>query len=173
MIYDYGDRKPIIEGTVFVAPSADVIGAVRLAHESSVWFNAVLRGDNEWIEVGPSSNVQDGCVVHTDPGMPVKIGARVTIGHQAVLHGCVIGDDALIGNGAVVLDGAQIGAGSLIAAGVLVTPRTVIPPGSVVMGAPGKVVRQVEARDLQRMREGCEVYRRKAHEYAGKLRPRG
>lgn len=172
MLYDYADRSPQIEGTVFVAPSADVIGSVRLADESSVWFNAVLRGDNDWIIVGRGSNVQDGCIVHTDPGAPVTIGERVTIGHQVMLHSCTIGDDALIGNGAIVLDGARIGERSLVAAGALVPPNAVIPPDSVVMGAPGKVVRAVTQKDIERMRRGCEVYRLKAHEYAGKLRPR-
>jgi carbonic anhydrase/acetyltransferase-like protein (isoleucine patch superfamily) len=169
VIYDYADRKLDASAICFIAPSADVIGSVRLGEESSVWFNAVLRGDNDWIIVGAGSNVQDGSIIHTDPGLPVTIGARVTVGHQVMLHGCTIEDDSLIGNGAIVLDGAHIGAGSLIAAGALIAPNARIPPGSVVMGSPGKVARSIAERDLQRMHAGCEAYRRKAREYAAKL----
>ena len=169
MIYDYGDRKLVASGVQFIAPSADVIGSVRLADECSVWFNAVLRGDNDWINVGAASNIQDGTIIHTDPGLPVTIGERVTVGHQVVLHGCTLEDDCLIGNGAVVLDGAVVGKGSLVAAGALIAPNARIPPGSVVMGAPGKVVRAVSEKDVDRMRQGLEAYRRKAREYAAKL----
>lgn len=170
MLYEYGDRRAEIAAHCFIAPSADVIGSVRLGRESSVWFGAVLRGDNDWIEIGDGSNVQDGTIIHVDPGVPVVVGRNVTIGHGVLLHGCHVGDGCLIGNRAIVLDGATIGEGSLIAAGTLITPDSVIPPGSVVMGAPGKVKRQVEPRDLERMRKGCEVYRLKAREYAAKLR---
>jgi carbonic anhydrase/acetyltransferase-like protein (isoleucine patch superfamily) len=169
LIYDYGERRLVTTGRQFIAPSADVIGSVRLGDECSVWFNAVLRADNDWINVGAGSNIQDGSIIHTDPGLPVTIGERVTVGHQVMLHGCTLEDDTLIGNGAIVLDGALIGAGSLIAAGALIAPNARIPPGSVVMGSPGKVVRPVAERDLARMREGCEAYRRKAREYATKL----
>jgi carbonic anhydrase/acetyltransferase-like protein (isoleucine patch superfamily) len=169
MIYSYGDRVLQAEGIYFVAPSADVIGSVSLGNEASVWFGAVLRADNDWIHIGAGTNVQDGSIIHVDPGVPVVVGANVTIGHGVMLHGCQIGDGALIGNRATVLDGARVGAGSLIGAGALVTPRTEIPPGSVVMGAPGKVVRQVQARDLEWMTRGCEAYRVKAREYAAKL----
>jgi carbonic anhydrase/acetyltransferase-like protein (isoleucine patch superfamily) len=171
MIYSYGERRLEAEGDYYVAPSADVIGSVRLGHEASVWFGAVLRGDNDWIHVGAGSNVQDGSIIHVDPGAPVVVGARVTIGHGVLLHGCTIGDDALIGNRAIVLDGARVGAGSLIGAGALITPRMDIPPGSVVFGAPGRVVRQVRPADLELMSRGNQVYRDKAREYAGKLKP--
>jgi carbonic anhydrase/acetyltransferase-like protein (isoleucine patch superfamily) len=171
MIYSYGDRSLLAEGVYFVAPSADVIGSVRLGDEASVWFGAVLRGDNDWIHIGAGSNVQDGSIVHVDPGVPVIVGNQVTIGHGVLLHGCVIGDGTLVGNRATVLDGARIGAGSLIGAGALITPNTEIPAGSVVFGSPGRVVRQVEARDLEWMRKGNEAYRVKAREYAAKLRP--
>ena len=173
MIYDYDDRKLEAAGVYYVAPSADVIGSVRLGNLASVWFNAVLRGDNDWIVIGDGSNVQDGTIIHTDPGEPSIIGNDVTIGHGVLLHGCVIGDGSLIGNRAIVLDGARVGAGSLIAAGALVTPGTHIPAGSVVMGAPGKVVRSVGDKDLARMRTGAESYREKAAEYARLLRPVG
>ncbi len=166
MIYDYGDRRLEASGSYYVAPSADVIGSVRLGNEASIWFNAVLRGDNDWIVIGDGTNVQDGSIVHVDPGVPVVVGNNVTIGHGVMLHGCTIGDGALIGNRAMVLDGAKIGAGCLIAAGALITPNTEIAPGSVVMGAPGKVVRAVNERDIERMRIGGESYRHKAREYA-------
>ena len=171
MIYSYGERRLETEGTCYIAPSADVIGSVRLGHEASIWFGAVLRGDNDWIHVGAGSNVQDGSIVHVDPGVPVTIGANVTIGHGVLLHGCTIGDGALIGNRAMVLDGAVIGAGSRIGAGALVTPRTVVPPGSVVMGSPGRVIRQVQPQDLEWIVKGNESYRAKAREYAARLKP--
>jgi len=170
MIYDYGDRKLQAEGLYYVAPSADVIGSVRLGHEASIWFNAVLRGDNDWIHIGAGSNVQDGSIIHVDPGVPVIVGSNVTIGHGVLLHGCTIGDGALIGNRATVLDGVRIGAGSLIGAGALLTPRTEIPPNSVVFGSPGKVVREVRPADLEWMVKGNLSYREKAREYATKLR---
>jgi carbonic anhydrase/acetyltransferase-like protein (isoleucine patch superfamily) len=170
MIYDYGDRRAQLAEVCFIAPSADVIGSVSLGNESSVWFGAVLRGDNDWIHIGDGSNVQDGTIIHVDPGVPVVVGRNVTLGHGVMLHGCVIGDGSLIGNRATVLDGAQVGAGCLVAAGALVTPGTVIPAGSVVMGTPGKVVRPVQPRDLERMQKGLEAYRVKARAYAAKLR---
>jgi carbonic anhydrase/acetyltransferase-like protein (isoleucine patch superfamily) len=170
VIYDYGDRRLRADGAYFVAPSADVIGSVSLGHEASVWFGAVLRGDNDWIHIGAGSNVQDGSIIHVDPGVPVVVGANVTIGHGVMLHGCTIGDGALIGNRAIVLDGAQIGANCLIAAGALVAPNKIIPPGSVVMGSPGRVVRQVDAADLERFAAGNRAYREKSRDYAAKLR---
>lgn len=173
MIYSYGERKLRAGGFYYIAPSADVIGSVSLGDEASVWFGAVLRGDNDWIHIGAGSNVQDGTIIHVDPGAPVTVGANVTVGHGVLLHGCTIGDGALIGNRAVVLDGARIGAGCLIGAGALITPGKEFAPGSVVMGAPGKVVRQVEPRDLEWIMRGCEAYRVKAREYASKLKPAG
>lgn len=172
MIYDYGERRVEIAGECFVAPSADVIGSVKLGNHASIWFGAVLRGDNDWIHVGEGSNIQDGSIVHVDPGVPVVIGRNVTVGHGVMLHGCEIGDGCLIGNRAIVLDGVRIGENSLIAAGALITPNTQIPPGSVVMGAPGKIVRQVQSRDLERMLKGCEAYRIKSRDYASLLRQR-
>jgi carbonic anhydrase/acetyltransferase-like protein (isoleucine patch superfamily) len=171
MIYDYGERRLQTEGSFYIAPSADVIGSVRLGDAVSIWFGAVLRGDNDWIHIGAGSNVQDGSIVHVDPGVPVIVGREVTIGHGVLLHGCVIGDGALIGNRATVLDGARIGAGSLVGAGTLITPNSDIPPGSVVLGSPGRVVRQVQPRDLEWMRQGNESYRLKVRDYAARLRP--
>lgn len=169
MIYEYDGRTLKADGAYFVAPSADVIGSVHLGHESSIWFGAVLRGDNDWIHIGAGTNVQDGSIIHVDPGVPVVVGARVTVGHGVMLHGCVIGDGSLIGNRAMVLDGARIGAGCLIGAGAVVTPNKEIPPGSVVMGSPGRIIRQVEPRDLEWMTRGNEAYRMKSRDYARKL----
>jgi carbonic anhydrase/acetyltransferase-like protein (isoleucine patch superfamily) len=130
--------------THFVHPAAFVCGRVRLGDRASVWAGAVLRGDSDEIHIGDESNVQDGAVVHCDPGLPALVGNRVGIGHRAVVHGCVIEDDCLIGIGAIVLNGARVGAGSVIGAGAVVPEGTVIPPDSVVLGVPGRVVRQVD-----------------------------
>lgn len=171
MIHALGDRVPDLSPGCWVAPSADVIGTVRLAADASVWFNAVLRGDNDWIEIGEGSNVQDGSVLHTDPGLPLVVGAGVTIGHKALLHGCTIGDGSLIGNGAIVLDRAVIGRGCVVAAGALVPPGKVIPDGVLVMGSPAQVVRGLTAEDRARIARGAEVYRRRIALYRDALRP--
>jgi carbonic anhydrase/acetyltransferase-like protein (isoleucine patch superfamily) len=132
------------DGHYWIAPSADVIGKVRLLENASVWFGAVLRGDNEWISVGEGSNVQDGCVLHTDMGAPLTIGKNCTIGHKAILHGCTIGDNSLIGMGAIVLNHAAIGKNCLIGAGALVGEGKVIPDNSLVVGSPGKIIRTID-----------------------------
>jgi carbonic anhydrase/acetyltransferase-like protein (isoleucine patch superfamily) len=170
MLYSIGARAPELGLRSYVAPSADVIGTVRLGVETSIWFGAVIRGDNDWIVIGDGSNVQDGTVIHTDEGFPTHIGANVTIGHQALLHSCSVGDETLIGNGAMVLDRAQIGAHCVIAAGALITPGTAIPEGSLVMGAPGRIVRAVGERELQMIRRAAANYRARAQAYAD-LRP--
>jgi carbonic anhydrase/acetyltransferase-like protein (isoleucine patch superfamily) len=151
--------------TAFVAPGAVVVGDVTLRARSSVWFNAVLRGDVDRIEVGEDSNLQDGTVVHMDEGQPALIGARVTIGHRAVIHGCVIEDGALVGMGAVVLTGARIGAGSLIGAGALVREKQVVPPGSIALGMPARVAGQVTEEHRAGMRRGVEHYAALARSY--------
>ncbi|MCY4336863.1 MAG: gamma carbonic anhydrase family protein [Litoreibacter sp.] len=132
-------------GDYWVAPDANVIGNVILEEASSVWFGATLRGDNEPIVVGEGSNIQEGCVLHTDPGCPLTIGSNCTIGHKAILHGCTLGEGTLIGMGATVLNNAVIGKGCLIGAGALITEGKVIPDGSMVLGAPGKVVKELSA----------------------------
>lgn len=140
MLYSLGEFSPQLVGDGhFIAPSAAVIGRVTLAARSSVWFSCVLRADVEDIEVGEGSNIQDGAVVHADPGFPARIGERVTVGHKAMLHGCSIGDGSLIGINAVVLNGAKIGRGCLIGANALVTEGMEIPDGSLVLGSPAKV----------------------------------
>jgi carbonic anhydrase/acetyltransferase-like protein (isoleucine patch superfamily) len=142
----------------WIAPTAVVIGRVRLGADASVWWGAVLRGDNEPIIVGRGSNIQDVCVCHTDPGTPLVIGANVTIGHMAMLHGCTIGDGSLVGIGAVVLNGARIGRNCLVAAKALIGENKEIPDNSLVVGMPGKVVGEVRPEQMERMRRGAEKY---------------
>ncbi len=149
MIYSLGGKSiQTSDDDFYVAPGACVIGNVRFGVAASVWFNCVLRGDNDWITLGDGTNIQDGTVIHTDEGEPVTLGANVSVGHRAMLHGCTVGDSTLIANGAMVLDRAVLGRNCLIAAGALVPPGKLIPDGSVVMGVPGKIVRQVNERDL-------------------------
>jgi carbonic anhydrase/acetyltransferase-like protein (isoleucine patch superfamily) len=159
MLLRYGEFEPTVEDPVFLAPGSHLIGHVHLEAEASVWFNAVLRGDEDEIRVGFRTNLQDGVVVHTDPGMPCDIGRDVTVGHNAVVHGCRIGDTVLVGMGAIVLTGAVVGEGSILAAGTLVTSRAVIPPRSMVMGAPGRVVRTVTDSEFDFIRWSAEHYR--------------
>ncbi len=146
------------DGEHWVASTAVLIGKVRLEHDASVWWNAVLRGDNELITVGRGSNVQDGCVLHTDPGYPLTIGADVTVGHLAMLHGCSIGEGSLIGIGAVILNGAVIGQNCLIGAKALIAEGKKIPDNSLVMGMPGKIVGEVRPEQATRMRSGTHKY---------------
>ncbi|MDJ0993976.1 MAG: gamma carbonic anhydrase family protein [Dinoroseobacter sp.] len=146
MIYALDGVAPSFpeNGDYWVAPDANLIGKIVLEEAASVWFGSTLRGDNEEIRVGAGSNIQENCVLHTDMGYPLTIGANCTIGHKAMLHGCTIGDGALIGMGATILNGAKIGAGCLIGAGALITEGKEIPEGSLVMGTPGKVVRALD-----------------------------
>ncbi|MFF7331559.1 DapH/DapD/GlmU-related protein [Streptomyces sp. NPDC008150] len=143
LITGIGGREPRVDEGAFTAPGAVLIGDVTVGAGASVWYGAVLRGDIEAIAVGPDSNVQDNCTLHADPGFPVGVGARVSIGHNAVVHGATVGDDCLIGMGATVLNGAVIGAGSLVAAQALVPQGMVVPPGSLVAGVPAKVRREL------------------------------
>lgn len=158
------------DGSYWVAGSADVIGNVEVCANASVWFNATVRGDNERIRIGPGSNVQDGCVLHTDPGFPLDIGENCTVGHMVMLHGCTIGARSLIGIGAIILNGATIGAGSLIGAGALITEGKTIPPGSVVMGAPGKIIREAGDRDREMITRATENYHRNWRRFKSGLR---
>ena len=151
---------PRIDPEAWVAPGALVLGDVRLARGVSIWYGCVLRSDLEeaWIEVGEDSNIQDGTMVHVDPGKPCRVGARVTVGHRAVLHGATIEDDALIGMGAVILSGAVVGRGSLVAAGALVGEGVVIPPGTIAAGLPARVRREILDTDRVRMERGWRMY---------------
>ena len=147
-----------IDESVFIAPGAAIIGDVRIDAHSSVWYNAVLRGDADTIGIGPRTNVQDGAIIHVDAGTPCSIGAGVTIGHRAVVHGALIEDDVLIGIGAIVLNGARIGHDSIIGAGSLVTGHSNIPPRSMVLGVPGRVARQLTEEEVQSIRTAADHY---------------
>lgn len=166
MIYAFEGNEPVLpDGEHWVAPDANLVGKVRIETGASVWFGATLRGDNEWIEIGPGSNVQENCVMHTDPGYPLTVGRDCTIGHKALLHGCTIGDETLIGMGAIVLNGAKIGKNCLIGAGALVTEGKEIPDGSLVIGAPGKVVRQLDAAAIEGLRASARGYQDKMRRF--------
>lgn len=159
MIYTLEDRCPDYRGSHwFVAPTATVIGSVVLENNASVWFNAVIRGDNDIITIGENSNVQDGTVLHTDPGFPLVLGRDVTVGHQAMLHGCRVGNNCLIGIQSVILNGAVIGDNCLIGAGTLIPEGKEIPPGSLVLGTPGKVVRGLSDDEIQGITESAQHY---------------
>ncbi|CAN5365214.1 gamma carbonic anhydrase family protein [soil metagenome] len=145
-------------GQYWIAPSAAVVGRVRLQRDASVWFGAVLRGDNELIDVGVASNIQDGCVLHTDPGAPLTIGAGCTIGHKVILHGCTIGDNSLIGMGATVLNRARIGKNCLIGANALISEGKIIPDNSLVLGAPGRVVKEITPAQAAQIAHGSRHY---------------
>lgn len=153
------DRTPELDDTAFIADGARIVGAVTLAAGASVWYNAVLRGDSSDIVIGPDSNVQDNVSVHVDAGHPVRIGARVSIGHNAVVHGCTIGDGSLIGMGAVVLSGAVIGEGCLVAGGAVVLGGTEVPPGSLVAGVPAKVRRPLSDEERASLLDNAAIYR--------------
>jgi carbonic anhydrase/acetyltransferase-like protein (isoleucine patch superfamily) len=152
-------------GDFYVAPGAQVIGNVTVEEGVGIWFNAVLRGDNEPIVIGRRSNVQDGCVFHTDPGFPLTVGEDVTVGHKVILHGCTVGDGSLIGMGAVVLNGAKIGKGCMIGANALVTAGKEIPDGSMAVGQPAKVLRDVDERIAAELGRAAEVYWRRQRQY--------
>jgi carbonic anhydrase/acetyltransferase-like protein (isoleucine patch superfamily) len=160
------------EDAYWIAPNASVIGRVRLKHNASIWFGAVLRGDNELILIGEGSNVQDGCVLHTDMGFPLTVGRNCTIGHRAVLHGCTIGDNTLVGIGATILNGAKIGNNCLIGAHALVAENKHIPDNSLVMGMPGKIVRQLEPKIAARLQEAAARYVRNWQRYKSELHPK-
>jgi carbonic anhydrase/acetyltransferase-like protein (isoleucine patch superfamily) len=170
MIYALDDLTPYIDPDAWVAPGAHVMGRVTLAAGVGIWFGAVLRGDNEPIAVGEGTNIQENAVLHTDWGYPLTIGAMCTIGHKAMLHGCTIGDGTLIGMGATVLNGAKIGRGCLIGACALIPENKEIPDGSLVMGAPGKVVRVLDDEGRARLLRSAEGYRANAARFRAGLR---
>jgi carbonic anhydrase/acetyltransferase-like protein (isoleucine patch superfamily) len=172
-LYSLDDLGPTLGEGAWAAPSADLIGDVRLGARASVWFGAVIRADNTPILIGADSNVQDGAVGHSDPGAPLTIGARVTVGHQAVLHGCTIGDQALIGMGARVLNGAVIGANCLVGAGALVTEGKCFEAGMLIVGAPARAIRPLSESEIAALALSANHYARKAADYAVKLRLHG
>lgn len=169
-IYELDGRAPAFPEDYWVAPTAVLVGDVVLEDGVSIWFGAVLRGDNERILVGQGSNVQDNCVLHTDMGYLLTIGAGCTIGHKVMLHGCTIGDNSLIGMGAIVLNGAKIGNNCLIGAGALITEGKVIPDGSLVMGAPGKVVRELDAETIETLKDSALSYQKNMRRFRDGLR---
>lgn len=171
MKYRLGDARVEMADDAWIAETATVIGKVRLEAGASVWFNAVLRGDNELILIGENSNVQDGAVMHTDPGAPLTLGKGVTVGHKAMLHGCTVGDYSLIGINAVVLNGAKIGRNCIIGANALIPEGKEIPDGSLVMGSPGKVVRQLTEEQQQAVAAGAAHYVHNAERYRRELQP--
>lgn len=170
-IYALGKHTPKIHEDTWVAPDANLIGKVVLEQGSSVWFGCTIRADHEEIRVGAGSNVQENCVMHTDMGYPLTIGAGCTIGHKAMLHGCVIGENSLIGMGATVLNGAVIGKNCLVGAGALITEGKVIPDGSLVMGAPGKIVRTLDQQAIEMLRASALHYQENAARFRRDLRP--
>lgn len=164
-IYRLGDASPTIPSSAYVAPGATVIGRVTLGERASVWPGAVVRADDETITIGDNTNIQDGAVLHVDPGCPMTLGANVVVGHQATLHGCTIGEGSLVGMQAIVCNRAVIGRECLIGAGALVTEGKVFPDRSLIVGAPARVQRQVTDADVANMRSGAKTYVRRSTEY--------
>src|SRR3954452_8977539 len=169
-LYAIGDLSPQLARDAWAAPSADLIGDVRLGTRASVWFGAVIRADNTPIVIGEESNIQDGAIGHSDPGFPLTIGARVTVGHQAIVHGCTIADDCLIGMGARILNGAVLESECLVGAGALITEGKRFASGSLIVGSPARVVRQLTGEEKQALRVSAAHYAQKAARYALGLR---
>jgi carbonic anhydrase/acetyltransferase-like protein (isoleucine patch superfamily) len=164
------DRKVVCKGDCWIAPNATVIGSVVLEHNASIWFNCVVRADNDTVTLGENSQLQDNCVVHVDPGFPVTLGKNVSVGHMAMLHGCTIGDGTLIGIKAVILNGAKVGRNCLIGANALIAEGKEIPDGSLVIGSPGKVVRQLTDAEIERILGAADHYSQKFKVYRKELR---
>ena len=174
-IYEFDGNKPEFPGVgeYYVADTAVLIGRVRLKREASVWFGAVLRGDNEWIEVGERSQIQDNCTLHTDPGFPLAVGSNCVIGHNVILHGCTIGDDSLIGMGAIMLNDSRVGRNCLVGAGSVVTEGKTFPDNSLVVGAPARAIRTLDEKIVKMIREGADIYVDRWKRYAKKLKKIG
>lgn len=172
-IYQLDEHTPQVHPTAFVADSAQVVGRVTLGEGSSVWFNTVIRADNEPMTIGAGSNIQDGSVLHSDTGFPLSVGERVTVGHQVVLHGCTVGDESLIGIGAVVLNGAKIGKHCLVGAGSLVTEGKEFPDGSMILGSPAKVVRQLTPEQIDGLHRSAQHYIANAQRFQAGLKKVG
>lgn len=169
-IYSLGEHQVELGGgECYIAPSASVIGRVRLGREASVWFGAVVRGDNDLVSIGERSNIQDNAVVHPDPGIPVTIGANVSVGHMAMVHGCTIGDFTLIGIGAVILNHAVIGKNTLVGAKTLIPERKTYPDGVLILGQPGKVVRALRPEEIESLQRSAESYVQKGRRYRREL----
>lgn len=174
MMYALGDRLPVFEGKDhFIADGARIIGSVRIRSQASVWFNCVLRGDNDWIEIGERSNVQDGCVLHADPGWPLTIGGGVTVGHSVTLHGCTINANSLIGIGSTILNGAAIGSHCIVGAQALVTENKTFAAGSLILGAPARAVRPLTEAEIATIGQTADHYVTNATRYREQLRSIG
>jgi carbonic anhydrase/acetyltransferase-like protein (isoleucine patch superfamily) len=171
-IFELAGEQPEFppDAQYWIAETAVVIGRVRLKPEASVWWGAVLRGDNEWIEVGERSQIQDNATLHTDPGFPLTIGRGCVIGHNVVLHGCTVGDGSLIGMGAILLNGARIGANSIVGAGAVVTEGKTFPDNSLIVGAPGRVIRTLDEKASEMIAKGADIYVRRWKHYAAGLK---
>ncbi len=174
-IYELDGQAPEFpgEGEYWVADSAVLIGRVRLKKDTSVWFGAVLRGDNEWIELGERSQIQDNATLHTDPGFPMSIGSNCVIGHNVILHGCTIGDNSLVGMGAIMLNGAKIGKNCLVGAGAVVTEGKTFPDNSLIVGAPARVIRTLDDKLAAMIRGGADIYVQRSKQYAKGLKKIG
>ena len=168
-LYRLGDDAPRVAASAWVADSAHVVGKVELAEDTGVWFCAVLRADNDTIRIGRRSNVQEGAVMHADPGFPVTVGANVTVGHQAMLHGCTIGDGTLIGIQAVLLNGSRVGRDCLVAAGALVPEGREYPDGSLILGRPAKAVRALTPEEIAGLQRAADIYVEKSRRYGASL----
>lgn len=165
-----GDRAPVLEGNGhFIADNASIIGSVRLKDQSSVWFNCVLRGDNDWLEVGERSNVQDGCILHTDPGIPLIIGNGVTVGHRVMLHGCRVGNNSLIGIGSTLLNGSVVGNNCIVGAHSLLTEGKEFPDGSLILGSPARVARELSDEEIAHIGWSADVYVQNAQRFNEQL----
>lgn len=169
-IYQLDEFKPQISDSAYLSDSAKVIGKVEISEGASIWFDATLRGDNELISIGKNSNIQEGCILHTDPGYPLSVGENVTVGHQAMLHGCEIGDGSLIGIQAVILNGAKIGKNCLVGAGALITEGKIFPDNCLILGSPAKVARSLTEDDLMRMQANALNYTERSQRYKTALK---
>ena len=170
-IYELDGQRPELpgEGDYWIADSASVIGRVRLKKQTSIWFNAVLRGDNEWIELGERSQIQDNATLHTDPGFPMTIGTNCVIGHNVILHGCVIGDECLVGMGAIMMNGSRIGKNCIVGAGAVITEGKSFPDNSLIVGAPARAIRTLDEKAREMVLHGADVYVRRGQLYSTKL----
>jgi carbonic anhydrase/acetyltransferase-like protein (isoleucine patch superfamily) len=171
MKYFFEDRKVVCKGDYWIAPDAIVIGSVVLEKNASVWFGCIVRADNDIITIGENSQLQDGCMLHVDPGFPITIGRNVSVGHMAMLHGCTVGDGSLIGIKSVILNGAKVGRNCLIGANSLIAEGKEIPDGSLVIGSPGKVVRQLRPEEITRINSASDHYVKKFSRYRATFRP--
>lgn len=171
-MYALSDWRPVLppEGDFWIAPDANIIGRVRLARGVSVWFGSVLRGDNDWISVGENSNIQDLCVLHTDPGIPLSLGANVSVGHGAVVHGATVGDNCIIGMGATLLNRAKIGKNCVVGANALVPEGKEFPDNSLIVGVPGRVARSIVENDVPMLLLNAQVYYQRWHRYREELK---